>query len=74
MGIKMYKTTYHSDLYWKVHKVYHVGDTHVKLKMSVYYKSNDSVCEWIGAYKNCKIIKNVFDHWIDYKPSKGNNE
>ena len=69
MGIRkniMFKTTYHSNLYWRVNKVHYENDEYVKLNMTTYYKQDGSLCEWIPR-KNYKIIKSVYLTWEDYE-------
>jgi len=60
----------YSDLYWRVYKVHHVGETHIKLKMITYYKSNNQICTWLNPQnkaKNFKVIKTVAKHWEGYE-------
>ena len=60
----------YSDLYWRVYKVHHIGETHIKLKMTVFYKSSDEICTWLNPgykAKNFKVIKKVAQYWKSYE-------
>lgn len=62
-----YKTIHPSNLYWKVIRIHHIGDSYVKLKMITYYKHSNEECRWIPV-KNYKILRNVYDNWTNYSP------
>ena len=67
-----YLTPYKSDLYLKVHKIHHISarNNYVRLKATIYYKSNDDVCYWLCPYgqaKNFKLRKDVYDSFKPYQ-------
>lgn len=64
------KTNTNSSLMWKIYKIHYIGDKYVKLRMMVYYKSNNSCCQWFNPMlkpKNFKILRSVFDSWENYE-------
>jgi len=69
-----YTATTNSDLYFNVHKVYHISERtgKVKMKATCYYKHNNEICHWVTPYgaKNISIIYEVAKNWIRYV--KGN--
>lgn len=67
MNKNIYCTTHHSDLYWRVVKLHHKSEKYVKVKLEVFYKSNNNRCEWF-PYLRLKILRPQYDWWIPYKP------
>ena len=59
-----------SALFWKVDKVFYVGEKHIKLKMLVFYKSNRNICQWLNPTlrsKKFKVIKEIAESWEKYE-------
>ena len=66
------RTVVNSDLYFKIHKIYHINKegNYVKCKVTYYYKSNDEVCLWLnpgGVPKNYKLIHTVYENFIPWE-------
>ena len=69
MKIGTYTAT-HSDLYWKVHRIYHSNDKYVKARITFFYKSSNDICGWLspsGRGKNYKLDKKLTSHWSTYE-------
>lgn len=67
-------TSTHSDLYYKIYAVHHIGEDYVKVKAGVFYKSNNDLCRWLCPHgpKNFKLIKSVVDNWEIYDDTISN--
>lgn len=62
-----YKTIHPSSLYWKIHKIYYIGNVYIKLRATFYYKHSHEECT-ITYKKNIKVLKNVYENWVNYTP------
>jgi len=73
-----YYTATHSDLFVRVHKVYHISERTGKIKMrvSIFYKSNHNLCEWLTPRgpKNMNFIYDGVKHWESYNPHGDKDE
>ena len=70
----MYQTANKTDLFFRIYKIHHKGDTHVACRMMFFYKSSKDICYWTnpeGKPKNFKIIRKVYDSYRGYDTEKG---
>lgn len=66
----MYLTASNSDIFFRIYKVYHKNDEYVKCKVLYFYKNSGMIVPWLnpeGRPKNYKLIRNVYDSFIEYK-------
>ena len=67
-----YTATHDSSLFIRVDKVYHISERtgKIKLRASVFYKSNNEICQWITpkGSKNLTLIYSVVKNWLPYEP------
>lgn len=64
-------TATNSNLYWKVVRVYNIGDIYSKGKVLFFYKQTNEICGWLNPYheyKNFKLLTDVVKHWEVYNP------